>query len=175
MQPKNHGIVCQKTKNRLSSFLNLFEGRAFAYLFLLNIVSNCSYVYTDRAVLPLVMMICLSASWALIEVIVFRCLSKIRILGKGYLIMLSIVYTTLIIVDYFCISNFQTTFNQSKLDIIRETNLAESAEFLSNYLSISMLFNIIIGGGVHSILHCFSARLSLQKQDINCCLHAHLQ
>ena len=59
-----------------------------------------------------------------------------------YLFLVGAVYTILILADYFCIFNFQTTFDQNKLDILRETTSKETKEFLQTYVS----FGVVLGG-----------------------------
>ena len=59
-----------------------------------------------------------------------------------YLFLVGAVYTILILADYFCIFNFQTTFDQNKLDILRETTSKETKEFLQTYVS----FGLVLGG-----------------------------
>ena len=54
-------------------------------------------------------------------------------------------YTFLILCDYFCLFKFQTTLNQDKIDIIRETNPVETLEFLHTYLSFGLIISIIFG------------------------------
>ena len=120
----------ERAKNLLATILNLFRERAFIYLLFLNLISNCTYFYTNRTLVPLLLMICLSCSLAFLEVLIFRSLSKARWLRASYLSGMGFFYTVLILTDYFCLLKFQSTFNQEKLDIVRETTLIETKEFL---------------------------------------------
>ena len=129
-------------KTLFSSFFKVFDEKSFIYLFLLNLISNCSYSYTYHPLIAVSLMICLSASLALLEMLLFKFLNKIRPLGMLYLFLVGAIYTILILADYFCIFNFQTTFDQNKLDILRETTSKETKEFLQTYVS----FGLVLGG-----------------------------
>ena len=138
--------------NLLHSFLNLFGEKYFTYLFLLNIVSNFSYSFSYHPFsynpfIAILLMLCLSGSFALLEVLVLRFLRKVKLLRMIYLLLVILIYTILILADYFCLFNFQTTFNQEKLDILRETNSKETTEFLNTYLSFGLVF-----GGLFCVL-----------------------
>lgn len=75
-----------------------------------------------------------------------------------YLLVVGVIYTVLILMDYFCLFNFQSTFDQDKLDILRETTPKESREFLQTYLS----FGLVLGGLVCVLLmHIMLFLLSL--------------
>ena len=106
-------------RDRLLSFLNLFGDESFTYFFLLNLVSNCTYAYTYHPFFAVFLMVCLSGSIALLEMFLFRILSKLGSLGKIYLLTIGTVYTIFILIDYFCLFNFQSTFDQDKLDILQ--------------------------------------------------------
>lgn len=81
----------------------------------------------------------------MIEVVLFRALVRFKWLSKAYLVLMGGGYTFLILCDYFCLFKFQTTLNQDKIDIIRETNPVETLEFLHTYLSFGLIISIIFG------------------------------
>lgn len=133
----------------------------FSYL---NLVSNCTYAYTYHPFFAVFLMVCLSGSMALLEMFLFRILSKVGSLGKIYLLTIGTVYTIFILTDYFCLFNFQSTFDQDKLDILRETTPKETKEFLQTYLS----FGLVLGGVacvvlLHIILFFISLTISKIK------------
>ena len=105
-------------RKSLHSLLNLFGAKPFIYFFLLNLVSNCTYSYTYHPFIAVLLMVCLSGSMAFLEIILFRSLNKVRLLGIMYLLVVGVIYTVLILMDYFCLFNFQSTFDQDKLDIL---------------------------------------------------------
>ena len=145
-------------RKSLHSLLNLFGAKPFIYFFLLNLVSNCTYSYTYHPFIAVLLMVCLSGSMAFLEIILFRSLNKVRLLGIMYLLVVGVIYTVLILMDYFCLFNFQSTFDQDKLDILRETTPKESREFLQTYLS----FGLVLGGLVRVLLmHIMLFLLSL--------------
>ena len=75
-----------------------------------------------------------------------------------YLVAVGIIYTIIILTDYFCLFNFQSTFDQDKLDILRETTPKETREFLHTYLS----FGLVLGGlACVLLMHIMLLRLSL--------------
>lgn len=157
-------ISCIQQNKLLSSFLNLCGKKSFTYLFLLNLISNSAYAYTYHPFIALLMIVCLSGSMAFLETLLFSFLRKKRLLGILYLIFVVIVYTLLILTDYFCIFNFQTTFNQDKLDILRETTSKETKEFLQTYISFGLLSVGIIGILLlHSILLFLSFVIANKK------------
>lgn len=80
-------------KTLFSSFFKVFDEKSFIYLFLLNLISNCSYSYTYHPLIAVSLMICLSASLALLEMLLFKFLNKIRPLGMLYLFLVGAVYT----------------------------------------------------------------------------------
>lgn len=134
-----------KGKQFYNSYLSCFNNKVFFYFLLLNLISNCSYFYTDRTSIPLLIMICLSTTTSMIEVVLFRALVRFKWLSKAYLVLMGGGYTFLILCDYFCLFKFQTTLNQDKIDIIRETNPVETLEFLHTYLSFGLIISIIFG------------------------------
>ena len=138
-------VSCIQQRKLLSSFLNLFGEKSFTYLFLLNLISNGAYAYTYHPFMALLLMVCLSGSMAFLETLLFSFLRRKRLLGRLYLIVIVTVYSLLILTDYFCIFNFQTTFNQDKLDILRETTSKETKEFLQTYISFGLLSAGVVG------------------------------
>ena len=68
-------------RDLLHSLLNLCGEKPFIYLFLLNLVSNCTYSYTYHPFVGVLLMVCLSGSMALLETLVFSFFSKVRSLG----------------------------------------------------------------------------------------------
>ncbi|KGF45999.1 metal-dependent hydrolase [Prevotella bivia DNF00320] len=134
-----------KGKQFYDSYLSCFNNKVFFYFLLLNLISNCSYFYTDRTSIPLLIMICLSVTISMIEVVLFRALVRFKRLSKAYLVLMSGGHIFLILCDYFCLFYFQTTLTQEKIDIIRETNPVETLEFLHTYLSFGLIISIIFG------------------------------
>lgn len=134
-----------KGKQFYNSYLSCFNNKVFFYFLLLNLISNCSYFYTDRTSIPLLIMICLSVTISMIEVVLFRALVRFKGLSKAYLALMSGGHIFLILCDYFCLFYFQTTLTQEKIDIIRETNPVETLEFLHTYLSFGLIISIIFG------------------------------
>ncbi len=134
-----------KGKQFYDSYLSCFNNKVFFYFLLLNLISNCSYFYTDRTSIPLLIMICLSVTISMIEVVLFRALVRFKWLSKAYLVLMSGGHIFLILCDYFCLFYFQTTLTQEKIDIIRETNPVETLEFLHTYLSFGLIISIIFG------------------------------
>jgi len=164
MTLQNSMTTKMSKRDRLLSFLNLFGDESFTYFFLLNLVSNCTYAYTYHPFFAVFLMVCLSGSMALLEMFLFRILSKLGSLGKIYLLTIGTVYTIFILIDYFCLFNFQSTFDQDKLDILRETTPKETKEFLQTYLS----FGLVLGGVacvvlLHIILFFISLTISKIK------------
>lgn len=121
-------------------------GRTSAILLLLlNLIANCSYLYTQLELIALIAMICLSAALASFETIIFYLLRSFKALQKIYLCSIIAIYNLLIAVDYFCLFNFQTTLNQDKIDIIRETHKQEVIEFLHTYISAELVALVVVG------------------------------
>ena len=159
---------CKQQRKLLSLFLHQFEGRVFIYLLLINLISNCTYAYTYHPLFAILLMVCLSSTIALLENIIFNCLNKNRILGRLFLIVTVLCYTLLILTDYFCIFNFQTTFNQDKLDILRETTPKETKEFLQTYLTFGIVsVGIICILLMHGILFFLSNIIANKKWTHN--------
>lgn len=155
----------ERAKNLLATILNLFRERAFIYLLFLNLISNCTYFYTNRTLVPLLLMICLSCSLAFLEVLIFRSLSKARWLRASYLSGMGFFYTVLILTDYFCLLKFQSTFNQEKLDIVRETTLIETKEFLHTYLTPGLILGGLMGVILlHVVLFSLSSVIAKSKR-----------
>lgn len=155
----------ERAKNLLATILNLFRERAFIYLLFLNLISNCTYFYTNRTLVPLLLMICLSCSLTFLEVLIFRSLSKARWLRASYLSGMGFFYTVLILTDYFCLLKFQSTFNQEKLDIVRETTLIETKEFLHTYLTPGLILGGLMGVILlHVVLFSLSSVIAKSKR-----------
>ena len=140
MYLKNPLLSCRHQKKVSSSFFHIFKGRIFIYFFFINLISNCTYAYTYHPFLAVLLMVCLSSTLALLETIIYKSLNKSRLLGTLFFIVIALFYTFLILTDYFCIFNFQTTLNQDKLDILRETTAKETKEFLQTYLTFGKVF-----------------------------------
>lgn len=140
MIKKNPLLSCRHQKKVSSSFFHIFKGRIFIYFFFINLISNCTYAYTYHPFLAVLLMVCLSSTLALLETIIYKSLNKNRLLGTLFFIVIALFYTFLILTDYFCIFNFQTTLNQDKLDILRETTAKETKEFLQTYLTFGKVF-----------------------------------
>ena len=117
MIKKNPLLSCRHQKKVSSSFFHIFKGRIFIYFFFINLISNCTYAYTYHPFLAVLLMVCLSSTLALLETIIYKSLNKNRLLGTLFFIVIALFYTFLILTDYFCIFNFQTTLNQDKLDL----------------------------------------------------------
>lgn len=158
MTQQSSKVFSMHKRDLLHSLLNLCGEKPFIYLFLLNLVSNCTYSYTYHPFVGVLLMVCLSGSMALLETLVFSFFSKVRSLGVMYLVAVGIIYTIIILTDYFCLFNFQSTFDQDKLDILRETTPKETREFLHTYLS----FGLVLGGlACVLLMHIMLLRLSL--------------
>ncbi len=134
-----------KGKQFYDSYLSCFNNKVFFYFLLLNLISNCSFFYTKRALISLLIMICLSSTISMIEVVLFRALARFKWLSKAYLVLMGGGHIFLILCDYFCLFNFQTTLEQDKIDIILDTNPVETLEFLHTYLSFGLIISIIFG------------------------------
>ena len=155
--------LCERAKNLLATILNLFRERAFIYLLFLNLISNCTYFYTNRTLVPLLLMICLSCSLAFLEVLIFRSLSKAGWLRASSLSGMGFFYTVLILTDYFCL--LKLTFNQEKLDIVRETTLIETKEFLHTYLTPGLILEGLMGVILlHVVLFSLSSVIAKSKR-----------
>ena len=158
MTQQSSKVFSMHKRDLLHSLLNLCGEKPFIYLFLLNLVSNCTYSYTFHPFIGVLLMVCLSGSMALLETLVFGFLNKVRLLGIMYLLVVGAIYTVFILTDYFCLFNFQSTFDQDKLDILRETTPKETREFLHTYLS----FGLVLGGlACVLLMHIMLLRLSL--------------
>lgn len=158
MTQQSSKVFSMHKRDLLHSLLNLCGEKPFIYLFLLNLVSNCTYSYTYHPFVGVLLMVCLSGSMALLETLVFSFFSKVRSLGVMYLVAVGIIYTIIILTDYFCLFNFQSIFDQDKLDILRETTPKETREFLHTYLS----FGLVLGGlACVLLMHIMLLRLSL--------------
>lgn len=119
----------------------------FVFAFLLNLISNSAYLFTENLNIASVAIItlCLSAFIAYIEAIIFNAIEKKKFFCIGYVSIVGFIHNLFIIFDYFCLINFQTTINQDKIDIIAETNSTEIVSFLSTYVSIYTILLILVG------------------------------
>lgn len=74
--------------------------------------------------------------------VIIQVFEQSKTIGVMFLLAVAIIYTIIILTDYFSLFNFQSTFDQNKLDILRETTPKETREFLQTYLS----FGLVLGG-----------------------------
>lgn len=131
-------------KNLLERMLTPVRNSYFLYLFLLNLISNLSELFILYDNKHLCFIIFLSAFTAYVESFLLGLIKKkwLRII---LLVGVVIVHNFFIVVDGFLLKTFHLIVSQQVIDIILETNVKESEEFLQMYLSPALFLGILVG------------------------------
>lgn len=120
---------------KIISILFAPYNKTFIFLLFLNLLSNSCALNTPTNAQEFLLTVALSAAFAYIENIVFIILRP-KILQYIFLGIFIILYNILFIAEYFSLNYFHRTINQDVIDIIVETNLDETLNFLTSYTEI---------------------------------------
>lgn len=137
------------------------QGFPFVFFFLLNLISNSSYLCIDGSLYAGLIILCLSAFIAYVETILLLVL-KYRWLKILYVTLIVTIQFTLAITDYYLLVCFNTVINQGTVGILAETNSLEISNFLKTYQS-SLLGSILLGGALFWIVLVLSKKISLYR------------
>ena len=110
------------------------QGRLFAYLLMLNAVSNCCICIHYQQFVPILCMLTLAGLTAYVESAVCM-LIRFRWLRLLTLLLFVVVHNLLIVADYFLVYQFHMALGQDAVDVLAETNAVEAANFLETYLN----------------------------------------
>ena len=113
------------------------------YLFLLNLVCNGVWLSQQFGILPVTLVIVLSAISAVIETFVASLLKPlpVRIIYVSFVIL---IHNIIGIVDYYLLYQFGMVIDMSIIDTVLVTNTHEAMEFASAYFS-PMVIVLMIG------------------------------
>lgn len=126
----NHYIMKKSIKYLSDSINNIF-----VFLFILNLLSNY-YILTNTAnVQEFFLIITLAASIAFFENLFHTILlkKKLQYIYIGFLI---VIYNILFVAESFSLTYFHRIINQDVIDIVAETNIEETINFLTSYTDI---------------------------------------
>ncbi len=111
------------------------------YFFLLNVISNLSYCIYDSSLSAIVCMVGLATLVAYIESTIVAIWKK-NIWKISVTTVFSLIHIILIVVDYFLVFQFGKICNQDVIDILSETNIDQTNDFIQSYFSISMVLGV---------------------------------
>lgn len=114
------------------------SGHFFFYVFILNLLSNFTYLNYDSSLFAVCCMFFLSAFIAYVESAI-SLLLPIPALRYIYTFVFIVLHNILVICEYFLLTNFQKVLNQDVVDILAETNTVEIENFLETYISPSII------------------------------------
>lgn len=113
------------------------------FLFILNLVGNGVWLFLQPSVLSVILVIGLSALFAVLEVLVFRIISTF-FLKALYAVTLIILHNVLGIVDYFLLYHFRSVIDLYVLNTVMLTNEGEASEFASTYMTFPTIVAFFI-------------------------------
>ena len=131
------------------------------YLLFLNLVGNGVWIFMQTAVVSMILVIVLSAFFAVLEVSLFRIIPT-SLFKAVYAAILIILHNVVGIVDYFLLYHFGTVINHIVLDAVLLTNTSEASGFLTTYITphiiIVFLLVSILVNVVAYVLSCYLNR-----------------
>lgn len=149
-------IEIMKCFNLLSDYKFLL-----LYLFILNLIGNAVWLFIQPTVLSMILVIVLSALFAVLEVFLFRIIPT-PMLKSVYAAILIILHNVVGIVDYFLLYHFGTVINHAILDAVLLTNTGEASGFVTTYITplivIVFLLAVILVNVVAYLLSCYLNR-----------------
>lgn len=125
-------FICKPTKSTI-----------FIYLFILNLLSNLVYLKYNNEAITIIGIITISTFISYIESAIYTSI-KIICLRKLYISIIILLHNILLIIEYFLLLKFHLIISQELIDIIADTNKAESINFLETYLNFSTISLYII-------------------------------
>ena len=105
------------------------------FLFILNLVGNGVWLFIQPSVLSVILVIVLSALFAVLEVLLFRIIPT-SFLKAVYAVILIILHNVVGIVDYFLLYHFGSVIDLYVLNTVLLTNEGEASEFANTYITI---------------------------------------
>ena len=121
----------------MKSFKNVIlkpvTNRFFWIVLILNLLSNLVDIKYHHSVFAILSMVFLSAAIAYIESSLYVLLTK-KVIQKIYAFIIITFHNILVIIEYVLLINFQMIINQDAIDILAETNMEETSNFLHSYL-----------------------------------------
>ena len=134
------------------------QGFPFVFFFLLSLISNSSYLYIDSSLYAGIIILCLSAFIAYVEIIMLLAL-KYRWLKILYVTLIVSIQCVLAIIDYYLLLFFNSIIAQETVEILAQTNSLEISNFIKTYWA-SILGTIVLGGGLLWIIFIISKKIS---------------
>ena len=108
----------------------------FLFFFLLNLISNFAFLFYDDSLWAIFCMVGCAGLIGFVEDLLVSKISYKR-LSLFIIALLSIFNSSIILGDYFLVTNFKMWLNQDAVDILAETNAGQTADFINSYLTIS--------------------------------------
>lgn len=105
------------------------------FLFILNLVGNGVWLFIQPSVLSVILVIVLSALFAVLEMLLFRIIPT-SFLKVVYAVILIILHNVVGIVDYFLLYHFGSVIDLYVLNTVLLTNEGEASEFANTYITI---------------------------------------
>lgn len=132
------------------------------FLYILNLVGNGVWLFIQPSVLSVILVIFLSAFFAVFEVLLFRIIPT-SLLKAVYAAVLIILHNVVGIVDYFLLYYFGTVINHVVLDAVLLTNIGEASGFVMTYITpliiVVFLLVVIIVNIVAYVISCSLSRI----------------
>ena len=140
------------------------------FLFVLNLVGNGVWIFMQPTVMSVILMIILSALFAVLEVLLFRIIPTF-FMKAIYAAILIILHNVVGIVDYFLLYYFGTVINHVVLDAVLLTNTGEASGFFMTYITpfivVAFLSVVIIVNIVAYVISCYLNRFRKMEWGIH--------
>lgn len=104
------------------------------FLFILNLVGNGVWLFIQSTLLSVILVIVLSALFAVLEVLMFRIIPT-SLLKAVYAAIMIVLHNVVGIVDYFLLYRFGAVIDLYVLNTVLLTNESEASDFISTYIS----------------------------------------
>jgi heptose-I-phosphate ethanolaminephosphotransferase len=104
------------------------------FLFILNLVGNGVWLFIQSTLLSVILVIVLSALFAVLEVLLFRIIPT-SLLKAVYAAIMIVLHNVVGIVDYFLLYRFGAVIDLYVLNTVLLTNESEASDFISTYIS----------------------------------------
>lgn len=114
------------------------------YLFILNLVGNSVWLSQQFSILSVVLVVLLSAIFAVVEAFVSAILKPMPA-KICFVSIVVIIHNVIGIVDYFLLYQFGTVIDISILDTVLVTNVGEATEFASAYITPFVVVLLLMG------------------------------
>ena len=132
------------------------------YFFLLNLISNLSFCIYDSSLWAIMCMIGLAALVAYLEDFITGFRNNSMWQGCT-LIIFSVIHVILIMVDYFLLTQFGMVCNQDVIDILFETNVEQTNDFIQSYFSLPYVLGICLSVTIFIMLCLLLNKLGKNK------------